>query len=117
MTALQETIKTLLARATGVEIKDSQDQFWPYYYATSFLYSLPSWIWIQGLLVLLPLVFVLYPISLVVYRLYFHPLAKFPGPKLAAITDLNEFYWNALKDGQATHKRREWHAKYGMSLH
>jgi len=49
----------------------------------------------------------------VIYRLYFHPLAQFPGPKLAAVTSWHEFYWNAVKDGQATHKRKEWHEKYG----
>lgn len=47
------------------------------------------------------------------YRLYLHPLAKFPGPKLAAITRLYEGYYDAILDGQYTFKIEQLHKKYG----
>ena len=34
----------------------------------------------------------LYLSSVVIYRLYFHPLAKYPGPLLARLTDLHQGY-------------------------
>jgi hypothetical protein len=48
-----------------------------------------------------------------IYRLWFHPLSKFPGPKLAAITHLYEFYYDAIKGGMYIWEIERWHLKYG----
>ena len=54
-----------------------------------------------------------YTIYGAVYRLYFSPLAKFPGPRLAALTRLYELYYEVVKGGQYTFKIGELHKKYG----
>ncbi|SPO04666.1 related to cytochrome P450 CYP3/CYP5/CYP6/CYP9 subfamilies [Cephalotrichum gorgonifer] len=51
--------------------------------------------------------------SLVIYRLFFHPLARFPGPRLAAITRLYEGYYDLYQNGQYTFKIAELHKQYG----
>jgi hypothetical protein len=47
------------------------------------------------------------------YRLYFSPLAKFPGPKLAALTKWYEFYYEVVEKGHYTFKIEELHKIYG----
>jgi len=54
--------------------------------------------------------------TLVIYRLFFHPLAKFPGPKLAAATLWYEGYHDVVRNGQYTWKIAELHKKYGESM-
>jgi len=51
--------------------------------------------------------------SKVIYRLYFHPLAKFPGPKLAAATSMYAMHQALVKDGYVF-EFVELHKKYGM---
>jgi hypothetical protein len=48
-----------------------------------------------------------------IYRLWFHPLSKIPGPKLTAITHLLEFYHDVIRDGRFIWKIEEMHEKYG----
>jgi hypothetical protein len=57
--------------------------------------------------------FAFYCLGLGVYRLYFHPLAKYPGPKLAAWTLWYEFYYDAIRCGQYTFKIQQMHHEYG----
>ncbi|KAI0911296.1 cytochrome P450 [Ustulina deusta] len=56
---------------------------------------------------------VLYFIGGALYRLYFSPLARFPGPKIAAITFWYGFYYDAICKGQYIWKIEQMHAKYG----
>ncbi|KAJ5416866.1 uncharacterized protein N7487_000416 [Penicillium crustosum] len=48
-----------------------------------------------------------------IYRLYFHPLSKIPGPKLAAITSGYEFYFNVIKGGMFVWEIERLHEIYG----
>lgn len=54
-----------------------------------------------------------YLVTLVFYRLVLHPLARFPGPKLAAATRWYEAYYDVIRNGQYTFKIAEMHKVYG----
>lgn len=56
----------------------------------------------------------LYWVGLVLYRLFFHPLAKFPGPRLAAATSWYEAYYEIVKNGQYSKKISLLHDQYGV---
>lgn len=74
------------------------------------LTNLPQGLWwriiVTGILCLASVTF---------YRLFLHPLAKFPGPKLAAVTRWYEAYYDVVQNGQYTFKIEEMHKRYGRT--
>lgn len=56
---------------------------------------------------------VVYCFSLATYRLLFSPIAGFPGPKLAALTNLYEFYYDFFGNGKYIFQIKKMHDKYG----
>ncbi|KAF5026356.1 hypothetical protein F66182_1564 [Fusarium sp. NRRL 66182] len=73
--------------------------------------SPPNWIHL-GLVVLFVLVGA-HAIGLVLYRLFWHPLARYPGPKLAAATQWYETYYSVVRGGQFPFEVQRMHKKYG----
>lgn len=55
----------------------------------------------------------LFLVSRTVSRLYFHPLSRFPGPALAALTDYYVSYYVIFKDGAWITQLRALHERYG----
>jgi hypothetical protein len=50
----------------------------------------------------------------IIYRLFFHPLANIPGPKLAAITWNYERYYDVYLGAQFWKQIGKLHEKYGV---
>jgi hypothetical protein len=73
--------------------------------AFSEMLSLPM----SAVLIVLEAVLVVYLVAGAIYRVYLSPLAKFPGPKLAALTLWYEFYYDVWLGGQYIWKIRELH--------
>ena len=90
----------------------SSDRWRPYFNALPIFASVKM-ISITELIVALAGVWLIYLVTLAVYRLYFSPLAQFPGPKLAALTLWYEFYHDVIKRGRYTWKIGELHKRYG----
>lgn len=55
-----------------------------------------------------------YTVYVAIYRLFLSPLAKVPGPRLAALTDFYEWYYDVIKRGKYTWKIAELHEQYGI---
>lgn len=58
-----------------------------------------------------------YRVLLALYNISpWHPLAKFPGPKLAAATYLYEAWFDLVLVGRYSWEIKDMHKKYGKSL-
>ncbi|ETN36568.1 uncharacterized protein HMPREF1541_08846 [Cyphellophora europaea CBS 101466] len=56
---------------------------------------------------------IFHDLCLAIYRVYFHPLAKFPGSNLAKATYWHETFYDVFKGHQYIWKIKEMHEKYG----
>lgn len=70
---------------------------------------------LPSLPVLLAATVCVYGLGLLVYRLYLHPLARYPGPKLAAVTSFYEGYFEIVLKGQYSRQISKLHDVYGKS--
>ncbi|KAF9056859.1 hypothetical protein BDP27DRAFT_1189835, partial [Rhodocollybia butyracea] len=50
---------------------------------------------------------------LVLYRLFFHPLCRYPGPTLAALTDWYGAYYSIVKGGGLVTQYEQLHKLHG----
>ncbi|KAI0019377.1 cytochrome P450 [Xylariomycetidae sp. FL0641] len=73
-----------------------------------------GWPWpSRSLLWVLAASALVYIVVTAIYRLYFSPLAKFPGPKIAALTSWYNGYHDLVRGGQYIWVVEEMHRKYG----
>ncbi len=49
----------------------------------------------------------------IIYHLWLHPLARFPGPRLAATTSLYAAYYDIVKRGSFIRRFPRLHEEYG----
>ncbi|KAL8749873.1 MAG: hypothetical protein Q9199_007423, partial [Rusavskia elegans] len=58
-------------------------------------------------------VILIYQITRTIYRITYHPLAHFPGPKLAAISRWYEIYYELMLGGRFAQQIENLHERYG----
>lgn len=51
-----------------------------------------------------------------IYRLFFHPLSSFPGPRLAAATEWYETWYDVFMHGEMLRHGQKLHEQYGRAL-
>ncbi|KAK7052836.1 hypothetical protein VNI00_004155 [Paramarasmius palmivorus] len=67
----------------------------------------------MGLIELILASLTLFLSTTLIYRLAFHPLRHFPGPKLAAVTEFYQAYFDVVKGGRLLNHLRHLHGEYG----
>jgi hypothetical protein len=69
---------------------------------------------VPGVLSVLPAVLICYLSGVVLYRLFLHPLARVPGPKAAALS--NVWYARHVRDGRMLQLAKGMHRDYGPAV-
>jgi hypothetical protein len=64
---------------------------------------------IAGLLLLV----VSLSVTLAIRQIFYHPLSKFPGPRLAALTPLYKTYYEVFRGGELLRRIQELHNMHG----
>ena len=59
------------------------------------------------------LAYLVYWAVVILYRLTFHPLAKFPGPFLCRVSYFYQIYYEAILGGKMLERLPNLHGKYG----
>lgn len=68
----------------------------------------------SGLLVRIAQIWLTYRVALALYNISpWHPLYLFPGPRLASMTFLYEFWYDFVCHGRYTRQIQQMHEKYG----
>ena len=80
-------------------------------------FLLPFHIQLSSLSLAFAVIVVLYCLSRSIYNVWFHPLAGFPGPKLAAATRWYEGYFDIFvgSGGQYFRQIERMHQHYGLN--
>lgn len=73
------------------------------------LRSLSTWNYVVGLVTCCAV----YATAVAFYRLKLHPLANFPGPKLASASYIYEFWFDVILRGRYTREILRLHEVYG----
>lgn len=76
-----------------------------------------DWVFVGRAVLTATLGIVVYLAGLAVYNLYFHPLAKYPGPRWAAVTRFWMIYLEVVQGESLGTKLFDLHALYGTSIY
>lgn len=79
----------------------------------SIVLSTMEFVSLHSILLVVTLFLIFYLVWVACYRLYLSPIAKFPGPKLAAVTFWYELYHDVVRPGKYTWEIAKMHEQYG----
>ncbi|PPQ66756.1 hypothetical protein CVT24_008713 [Panaeolus cyanescens] len=70
----------------------------------------------SSMMLFIVIIWIIKGVATSVYRVYLHPLSRFPGPKLAAVTSLYRTYYEVFKDGALLERIHQLHQLHGPTI-